>query len=90
MGRSTLRRIASGNEIVDVRLFNRLVGALPPAAVDVPRRTRVVLPQFLQPDYRKTTISWVVSAKREETRDYRLTTVITDSANGLQIVILRR
>lgn len=42
------------------------------------------------PGYRKTAIWWVVSAKREETREKRLTTLITDSANGLRIAMLRR
>ncbi|HEX7706891.1 MAG TPA: YdeI/OmpD-associated family protein [Thermoanaerobaculia bacterium] len=42
------------------------------------------------PGYRKTAIWWVVSAKREQTREKRLTTLIDDSANGLRIAMLRR
>ncbi len=40
--------------------------------------------------YRKQTIAWVTSAKREETRERRLATLIDDSANGLRIKQLRR
>jgi uncharacterized protein YdeI (YjbR/CyaY-like superfamily) len=40
--------------------------------------------------YRKTAIWWVVSAKREETRERRLDTLIADSAAGLRIAMLRR
>ena len=46
--------------------------------------------QSQPPGYRKTAIWWVVSAKREETREKRLTTLIKDSANGLRIAMLRR
>ena len=42
------------------------------------------------PGYRKTAIWWGVSAKREETREKRLTTLIDDSENGLRIAMLRR
>ena len=45
----------------------------------------------LQPSgYRKQTTAWVTSAKREETRQRRLATLIDDSANGLRIKQLRR
>ena len=40
--------------------------------------------------YRKQTTAWVTSAKREETRQRRLATLIEDSANGLRIKQLRR
>jgi uncharacterized protein YdeI (YjbR/CyaY-like superfamily) len=40
--------------------------------------------------YRKQTTAWVTSAKREETRQRRLATLIDDSANGLRIKQLRR
>ena len=40
--------------------------------------------------YRRTTIRWVLSAKREETRLRRLETLIEDSAAGLRIKELRR
>jgi uncharacterized protein YdeI (YjbR/CyaY-like superfamily) len=39
--------------------------------------------------YRQTAIFWVVSAKREETRDRRLATLIEDSAHGRRIALLR-
>lgn len=42
------------------------------------------------PGYRKQTTAWVTSAKREETRQRRLATLIEDSANGLRIKRLRR
>jgi len=42
------------------------------------------------PGYRKQATWWVVSAKREETRERRLATLIDDSANGLRIKQLRR
>ena len=42
------------------------------------------------PGYRKQTTDWVTSAKREETRQRRLATLIDDSANGLRIKQLRR
>jgi len=40
--------------------------------------------------YRRLTIWWIVSAKREETREKRLSTLIADSAAGLRIAQLRR
>ncbi len=40
--------------------------------------------------YRKQTTDWVTSAKREETRQRRLATLIDDSAHGLRIKQLRR
>lgn len=42
------------------------------------------------PGYRKTVVFWVTSAKRPETRTRRLETLISDSASGLRIGILRR
>jgi len=42
------------------------------------------------PGYRKTAIWWVVSAKREDTRARRLTTLIEDSGEGRRIGPLRR
>ena len=41
------------------------------------------------PGYRRQAARWVTSAKREETRDRRLSTLIDDSANGLRIKQLR-
>ena len=42
------------------------------------------------PGYRKQATTWVVTAKREETRARRLAALIEDSANGLRIKPLRR
>jgi len=42
------------------------------------------------PWYRRTALHWVVSAKREETRQRRLDTLISDSAAGSTIGPLRR
>ncbi len=42
------------------------------------------------PGYRRTATHWVVSAKREETRAKRFATLLTDSAAGLRIALLRR
>jgi uncharacterized protein YdeI (YjbR/CyaY-like superfamily) len=42
------------------------------------------------PWYRRTAIRWVISAKREETRERRLVTLIEDSANGRTIKQLTR
>lgn len=40
--------------------------------------------------YKKAVTSWIVSAKRPETRAKRLATLIADSENGLRIAQLRR
>jgi uncharacterized protein YdeI (YjbR/CyaY-like superfamily) len=42
------------------------------------------------PYYRRLVANWVMSAKREETRERRLHTLIQDSAQGLRIGPLRR
>jgi uncharacterized protein YdeI (YjbR/CyaY-like superfamily) len=42
------------------------------------------------PGYRRTALHWVTSAKRAETREKRLRTLMDDSANGLRIALLRR
>ncbi len=42
------------------------------------------------PGYRKTATWWVMSAKREETRERRMKQLVTDSAAGLKIGPLRR
>ena len=44
--------------------------------------------QAQPPGYRQTAIFWVVSAKREETRNRRLTTLIGDSAQQRRIGLL--
>jgi uncharacterized protein YdeI (YjbR/CyaY-like superfamily) len=46
--------------------------------------------QAQSPSYRQTAIWWVVSAKREETRLKRLTTLLEDSAQGRRIKLLAR
>jgi uncharacterized protein YdeI (YjbR/CyaY-like superfamily) len=42
------------------------------------------------PGYQRIALWWVISAKREETREKRLSTLIADSAAGLRIAQLRR
>jgi len=42
------------------------------------------------PGYRKTAIHWVTSAKKAETQARRLEILISDSAGGLRIALLRR
>jgi len=42
------------------------------------------------PSYQRAAIWWVVSAKRPETREHRLETLIADSAAGQPIKLLRR
>ena len=42
------------------------------------------------PWYRRTAIHWVMSAKREETRERRIGTLIEDSRNGVRLKQLRR
>ena len=46
--------------------------------------------QSQPPSYRRTALHWVVSAKRAETRERRLATLIEDSANGRTIKPLTR
>jgi uncharacterized protein YdeI (YjbR/CyaY-like superfamily) len=46
--------------------------------------------QSQPPSYRKTAIYWVISAKREETRQKRLATLIRDSQNGRTVGPLTR
>ncbi len=42
------------------------------------------------PGYRRQAARWVTSAKREETRERRLATLMDDSANRLRIKQLRK
>jgi uncharacterized protein YdeI (YjbR/CyaY-like superfamily) len=42
------------------------------------------------PSYRRTATHWVMRAKREETRERRIATLIDDSRDGLRIGPLRR
>ena len=46
--------------------------------------------QSQPPGYRKVAMHWVTSAKRPETREKRLATLIADSEAGLRIAQLRR
>jgi len=46
--------------------------------------------QAQPPGYRRQTAQWVTSAKREETRERRLATLIDDSGNRLRIKQLRK
>jgi uncharacterized protein YdeI (YjbR/CyaY-like superfamily) len=46
--------------------------------------------QAQAPSYRRTAITWVISAKREETRRRRFATLVEDSAQGRRIGPLRR
>ena len=46
--------------------------------------------QSQPPSYRRTATWWVVSAKKEETRQRRLATLIEDSAQGRRIAPVRR
>ena len=46
--------------------------------------------QAQAPGYQRTSIWWVISAKREETRQKRLATLIADSQRGLHVAPLRR
>jgi uncharacterized protein YdeI (YjbR/CyaY-like superfamily) len=46
--------------------------------------------QAQPPGYRRLAIWWVVSAKREETRERRLAALIADSAKGLRLPQFRR
>lgn len=46
--------------------------------------------QAQPPGYRKTAMHWVTSAKKAETREKRLDTLIADSASGLRLASLRR
>ncbi len=46
--------------------------------------------QAQAPGYRQAATWWVISAKREETRNKRLATLIADSARGRAIRLLRR
>lgn len=46
--------------------------------------------QAQPPSYRKSAIAWVVTAKREATRRRRLDVLISDSAQGQRIGLLRR
>ena len=44
--------------------------------------------QAQPPGYRKAAIFWVISAKRDDTKERRLATLIEDSAAGRRIKLL--
>lgn len=64
-----------------------------PAAYEERFRANPAAWDFFQsqpPWYRRTSTHWVISAKKEETREKRLATLIGDSANGRTIAQLTR
>ena len=64
-----------------------------PPDLDARLRTNAAAAAFWDaspPSYRKQAAFYVTSAKREETRQKRLATLIEDSANGLRLKQMRR
>ncbi len=64
-----------------------------PADLDVRLRENTAAAEFWDaspPSYRKMAAFWVTSAKREETREKRLASLIADSASGLRLKHMRR
>jgi uncharacterized protein YdeI (YjbR/CyaY-like superfamily) len=64
-----------------------------PPELDARLRENAVAAAFWDaspPSYRKAAAFYVTSAKREETREKRLATLIADSANGLRLKQMRR
>jgi uncharacterized protein YdeI (YjbR/CyaY-like superfamily) len=72
--------------------FEQRPEALPPAFEEQFRvnETAWTFFQAQPPGYRRTAISWVLSAKRDETQLRRLATLITDSEQGRRIALLAR
>ena len=74
--------------------YENAVRTLDPAAEKTFRANRKAWKYFNEqaPSYRRVAVYWVLSAKREETRARRLTTLIEDSADGrrLGIVTLKK
>ena len=72
--------------------FERDQASLPPEYEAMFRKNRKAWKFFESqpPGYRKTATFWVMSAKREETRQRRLDVLISDSANGERIGLLKR
>lgn len=70
--------------------FERQAAALDPAAEKRFRANRAAWAFFegQAPWYRRVAIHWVTSAKREETRQRRLETLIEDSAAGRRIGVV--
>jgi uncharacterized protein YdeI (YjbR/CyaY-like superfamily) len=72
--------------------FERENAVLPPEYEERLRADEAAAAYFdaKAPWYRRTAVHWVMSAKREETRERRLTQLIEDSAAGADIKPLRR
>lgn len=73
--------------------FERSREAKLDAAQEARFRANAAAWEFFQgqpPGYRRTALHWVQSAKRPETRERRLDTLIEDSAAGLRVGPLRR
>jgi uncharacterized protein YdeI (YjbR/CyaY-like superfamily) len=72
--------------------FERRPEALPPAFEEQFRANETAWTYFQAqpPGYQRTAISWVLSAKRDETQLRRLATLITDSEQGRRIALLAR
>jgi uncharacterized protein YdeI (YjbR/CyaY-like superfamily) len=72
--------------------FERETAVLPPE-YEERLRTNAAAWEYWEarpPGYRRTATHWVMSAKREETRERRLNQLIEDCASGQQIKPLRR
>jgi uncharacterized protein YdeI (YjbR/CyaY-like superfamily) len=72
--------------------FERENAELPPEFQERLRANEAAADYFdaKPPWYRRTATHWVTSAKREDTRERRLTQLIEDSAKGVDIKPLRR
>lgn len=73
--------------------FERRSEARLPPDAEARFRTHEAAWEYFQsqpPGYRKVTLHWILSAKREETRTKRLATLIEDSAGKRRIAPLRR
>jgi uncharacterized protein YdeI (YjbR/CyaY-like superfamily) len=66
------------------------MGELSPEYIRVLKKNKRALTNWnaLPPSYRRVASWWVMSAKREETREKRLTTLIEDSANNRRIALV--
>ena len=79
-------------EDTGVYSFERAADAVLDAAAEARFRAEPAAWDWFQgqpPSYRKAALHWAVSAKREETRERRLTQLIADSAAGQRIAALR-
>jgi uncharacterized protein YdeI (YjbR/CyaY-like superfamily) len=89
-GRAAFERRTDGK--TGVYSFEREAAELPPEYEERLRANRAAA-EYLEakpPWYQRTAAHWVVSAKKEETRERRLAQLIEDSANGMDIKPLRR